>query len=94
MKAIKYNPEKDTMIVRLRSNKNPHCVTIGGFQICSTDSGEVDSLTISSFMKELAEFKKNLHTVRLGGIWKGLEITESEINEIRKEMTDEFDKRW
>lgn len=33
-----------------------------------------------------------LNTVKLGGIWKGIEITEEDIESIRKEMWKNFGK--
>ena len=94
MTAISYQPQKDRMVVQIQPEPRPHCTNVGHFQICSDNFGKVKSLTIDSFMEELRAFKKGLHTVKLGGIWKGLKITESDIDEVRKELLNGLDERW
>ena len=94
MKKINYEPKKDRMVIRLEPGKRPHCVDYGNFRICWDESGNVQSLMISSFIEELEAFKKSLHTIRLGGIWKGLKITDSDIDEVRKELLNGLDDRW
>jgi len=46
------------------------------------------------FMEELEEFKKNLNTIRLGGIWKGIKITEEDIKEIRRDLLKKLEEKW
>jgi len=38
------------------------------------------------YMEELEEFKRIRNTVRLGGLWEGIEITEEDIKGIRNDL--------
>ena len=42
----------------------------------------------------VAEFKRTLHTIRLGGIWKGIKITEEDIKEARGELLKNLEEKW
>jgi hypothetical protein len=45
------------------------------------------------FMEELEEFKRNLNTARLGGIWKGVKITDEDIREVREDMLKKLEEQ-
>ena len=45
------------------------------------------------YTEELQEFRKNLHTIQLGGIWKGT-ITGKDIRKVRKELLKTLEEKW
>jgi hypothetical protein len=45
-------------------------------------------------MEEWKEFKTNLNTIQLGGIWKGVRITEEDIKETRRILLKELEEKW
>ncbi len=44
--------------------------------------------------EELKRFRKNLNIIRLGGIWKGIRITDEDIGEMRKELLTRLEEKW
>jgi hypothetical protein len=95
--GIIYQPSEDQEILSLHPNhfsgSNPKAEK-GRFRIWWDDEGVICAVTISEFTKELEEFKRRMHSVRLGGIWKGLKITERDIAEARGSMRQRLDKKW
>jgi hypothetical protein len=45
-------------------------------------------------MEDLEEFKKNPHTIRLGGLWKGITFTEEDIEETRRDLLKQLEEKW
>jgi len=92
MNTILYLPSKDEVIVRFRSVKGKPRKELGRFKLWRDDEGNICALDGEPFTEELEEFRKNLNTIHLGGIWKGVEITEEDIESVRKEMWKDFGK--
>jgi hypothetical protein len=76
MMAISYSPSNDELILKLRPLKEKQTKEFGSFKFWRDDEGNINGIIIVPFTEELEEFKKNLHTVRLDGIWKGKKITD------------------
>lgn len=94
MKIISYIPSKDEMLLKFRRTKGRPTKELGRFKLWWDDKGNICAIDITPFMEELKEFEKNLNTVKLGGIWKGMRITDEDIREAREELLQELEGRW
>lgn len=94
MKAVSYIPSKDELMLRFRSVKGKPTKELGQFKLWWDDEGCVYAIDIMPFMEELKDFRKNLNTMRLGGIWKGVKITEEDIRETREELLKKLEEKW
>jgi hypothetical protein len=93
MKTVLYIPSNDEMVLRFRPLKERPTKQVGRFKLWWDDEGYIYGIDIMPFMEELEEFKKNLNTVRLAGIWKGIKITEEDIKEIRKDLLKKLEEK-
>lgn len=92
--TISYIPSNDELVLWSRPLTEKPNKQVGRFKIWWDDDGYIYGINVSPYTEELDEFKKNLNTVRLGGIWKGINITDQEIKEIRKELLDKLEEKW
>lgn len=94
MKTISYIPSKDELVLKFRPLKGKPTKELGRFKLWWNDEGDICGIDIMPFMEELEEFKKNLSTMRLGGVWKGIKITDEDIKEIREDMLKKLEEKW
>ena len=94
MKTASYIPSRDELVLKFRPVKGKPTKELGRFKLWWDDEGCVYAVDIMSFTKELEEFKKNLNTIRLGGIWKGVKITEEDIRQTREELLKKLREKW
>lgn len=94
MKAISYIPSKDEMLLRFRPVKQRPTKELGPFKLWWDDEGNICAIDITPFMEELKEFEKNLNTVKLGGIWKGVKVTDEDIKEVRQGLLRKLEEKW
>lgn len=94
MKAISYNPSKDELSLKFCPVAGSPTKELGRFKLWWDEEGNVCAIHIMPFTEELKEFMKNLNTIRLGGIWKGVKITEKDIKETRQELLKELEAEW
>lgn len=94
MKTISYIPSKDELLVKFRSVKGKPTKELGRFKLWGDNEGNIYALAIMPFMEELEEFRKNLNTIQLGGIWKGVKITDEDIKETRQDLLKKLEEKW
>lgn len=94
MKAISYIPSKDEMLLNFRPVKGRPSKNLGRYKLWWDDKGNICAINITPFIEELKEFERNLNTVKLGGIWKGANITDEDIREAREELLQKLEGRW
>lgn len=94
MKAISYLASKDQLSLRIASLRAKLRKEVGRFTIWSDGDGRICGLEINCVTEALEDFKKSLGTVRLGGIWKGVNISDEEIREARQEMLKKLEEKW
>ena len=94
MKVISYIPSKDEMLLKFRPVEGRPTKELGPFKLWWDDEGNISAIDIMPFMEELKEFEKNLNTIKLGGIWKGMKITDEDIRQAREELPQEIEGRW
>ncbi|WXG43951.1 MAG: hypothetical protein WED04_07970 [Promethearchaeati archaeon SRVP18_Atabeyarchaeia-1] len=66
----------------------------GSFKIWWDDEGQICAVVITDFVKELEKFTNTMHSIKLGGIWKGIEITEKDIAEARRDLLRKLEEKW
>jgi hypothetical protein len=91
MKTVSYIPSNDELVLRFRPLKEKPTKVVGRFKLWWDEEGYIYGINIRPFMEELEEFKKNLNTVRLGGIWKRIKITDEDIKETRRDLLKKLD---
>lgn len=94
MKKISYIPSNDELVLEFRPLRKKPSKELGRFKLWWDNEGFIYGIRITSFMEELEEFKKNLNTIRLGGIWRGIKITEADIKEIRDDLLKKLEEKW
>lgn len=94
MNTISYIPSNDELVLKLHPLKGKPKKELGRFKLWWDDKGCIYGIDIRPFMEELEEFKKNVNTVRLGGVWKGVKITDEDIKEIREDLLKKLEEKW
>lgn len=91
--TISYIAGNDELLLKSRPLKGKPQMQFGRFKLWWDDEG-IYGVDIMPFMEELDEFKKNLNTVRLGGVWRGVKITDEDIKKIRIGLTKKLEEKW
>ena len=94
MNIISYIPSNDELVLRFRPLKEKPTRELGRFKLWWDDEGYIYGIDIRPFTEELEEFKENVNTVRLGGVWRGIEITGQDIKEVRKDLLKKLEEKW
>jgi len=92
--TISYIPTKDELVLKFRPLEGKPSKEFGSFRLWWDDEGDIYGIGIMPYMKELEDFKKNLNRVQLGGIWKGVKITEGDIKKIREGLLKKLGEKW
>ena len=83
---LKYVPFKDELTLVISPVKRTPNKKVGPFKLWWDDEGNICAIAISNYLEELEEVRRNLNVISLGGIWKGIKITEEDIKEVREEL--------
>lgn len=95
MRTISYLPSEDTLRLKFGPRGIKPTKEIGPFRLWWDHHGVINSLEIRSYIEKLRkEFRKDLHTVRLGGIWKGVKFKDSDIRAARQELLSSLEEKW
>lgn len=94
MSSISYAPFRDELLLSFRSLEGKSPKKFGRFELWWDDEGCIDGIEIMPYMEELEEFKRIRNTVRLGGLWKGVKITEGDIKKIREGLLKKLGEKW
>ncbi len=92
--AISYNPSRDELVVKFRPTKRKPSKVVDHFKLWWDDEGNICAIDIAHYTEALAEFRRNLNTVRLEGLWRGLEVTDEEIRKARQELMEKLEGKW
>ncbi|KYK30799.1 MAG: hypothetical protein AYK19_17680 [Theionarchaea archaeon DG-70-1] len=91
---IQYKPSSDELFFINRPVIGSPNKEVGHFKLWWDDEGTICALAITDYTGESEEFRKNLHIVQLGGIWKGTTISDEDIRETRKELLKILEEKW
>jgi hypothetical protein len=94
MRKISYVPSKDEMLLEFLPIKEKPTKKIGRFKLWMDKEANIRAIAIMSYSEELAEFKKNLNKIQLGGLWKGVKITAKDIKETRQALLKKLEEKW
>jgi uncharacterized protein YuzE len=92
--AISYNPSKDELVVKLRPTKGKPSKVVDHFKLWWDAEGNICAIDIEHYTDALKAFEKNLRMVRLGGLWRGIEISEEKIRQARQELVEKLEEKW
>lgn len=92
--SISYNPSKDELTVKFRPTKRKPTKVVDHFKLWWDAEGNICAIDIEHYTEALKEFRRTLNTVRLGGLWRGADITEEEILKTRQELMEKLEEKW
>ena len=81
---IQYMPSKDKLTLQIHPIKGRANRKLGPYELWWDEEGNICALAITKYTEELEEFQRNLKVIQLGGIWRGVKITDEDIKEARK----------
>ncbi len=91
---ITYNPAADEMILQIKEVHGKPQKKLGHYNLWWDKEGNYCAVAISSYSEEMKKFKENLNAVHLGGIWKSIKISESDIQKARDELLSSLEEKW
>jgi hypothetical protein len=94
VKAFTYNPSQDKMTIEFGTATGKPTIELGNFKIWLDKHGAIRVMEIESFTRELELFENTRGTINLQGIWKGINITEEDIQEAREDILQSLKERW
>lgn len=90
---ISYYPPRDELVLRFRRTKRKPTKQLGRFMLWCDKQDNICAIAIKPFTEELREFEEKLGWIQLGGIWKGVKISEQDIREARHELLERLEER-
>ena len=94
MSTISYDPAEDILRLEFVPAKGEPDLKSGAIEIWSNSEGNIYALAILQYTKQSKEFRKNLKTAKLGGIWKDIRITDEDIQATRDELLKRIEGKW
>jgi len=91
---ISYIPTKDELILNICPIEKRPNREAGPLKIWWNTKGKICAVSISNYSAQLEELKKDLNTVRIGGIWKGVKISSKDIKAARKTLLEKIEEKW
>jgi hypothetical protein len=91
---LSYLPSKDEMILKIGFVQSKPNVVKGSLKIWSDEKHLIAGISITEYTKILEEFRKNLHVVKLGGLWQGVKITDADIRKARRLLLTQLEEQW
>ena len=91
---IAYTPSKDELVLEILPRKGRPNEDLNHFKIWWDDEGNICGIAITKYTEGLEDFRKNLNAIRLGGIWKGIEVTDKDIREARETLLIALEEKW
>ncbi len=94
MNSISYIPSRDQLELRLAPSRGKATWESARFRVWWDSQGNISGIDIVHFSEELKEFRRSLRSMKLGGAWKGLEVSDKDIREARKELLKALEGNW
>lgn len=91
---LSYLPPKDEMILEIGSVQAKPDMVKGPLKIWRDKEQRIAGIAILEYKKTLDEFRKNLHVVKLGGLWRGVKITKADIKKARQSLLTQLEEQW
>jgi hypothetical protein len=94
MQTISYIPSRDEILLRLSPLRNKKFKKVGNFTLWYDEQNNICGIGIESYSKEIENLRKNSNIIKLGGIWKGIKITDKDIRKARRELVKKLERKW
>jgi hypothetical protein len=91
---LSYLPTTDEMILKIGSVQSKPNMVKGSLKIWSDEKHLIAGIAITAYTKTLDEFRKNLHVVKLGGLWQGTKIRDADIRKARRLLLTQLEEQW
>jgi hypothetical protein len=91
--TISYDPSRDELLREFHPVRNHLFLQFGRFTVWYEED-RICGVRIEGYMEEAAEFRRNLHRVRLGGIWKDAAVGAEDLRETRGSLLQDLDDKW
>lgn len=92
--TISYDPSADILIMKRGPLRGKPNKVVEDIRLWWNDKGQICGITIADFMEKRRKFKASQNAIRLGGIWKGVRITEQDIRDVRKSLLKNLEEKW
>jgi len=94
MNTISYDSSEDVLFLEFEPVKGKPTKESGSLKLWCDDEGNIRALAIMQYTEESKEFRKTLNATQLGGLWKGIKITDEDIQETREELLKRLEEKW
>ena len=91
---IDYDPSKDELILTIEPVKGHPNKKAGPLKLWWDNEGTLLALAITPYTQELDKFRKQANLIKLGGIWRGITLTEKEIQDAREILLNRLEEKW
>ena len=91
--TISYSPSTDELLLEFHPVRGHPSIEFGRFRIWYEDD-RICAVRIEGYLEEVTEFRKTLHRIRLGGIWKDVAISEEDLKDARSALLQELEGKW
>jgi len=91
--TISYSPSKDELLLEFHARRGHSSMEFGRFQVWYEED-RICAVRIKPYTEEIAEFEERLNRIRLGGFWKDVTISETDIEEARAALLKEVEDDW
>lgn len=91
--TISYSPSTDELLLEFHPVRQPPSLEFGRFRVWFEED-RICAVRIEGYLEEVTEFRKNLHRIRLGGIWKDGAISEEDLKEARSALLQKLEGKW
>jgi hypothetical protein len=94
MNTISYDPSEDELLLIFAPTEGEPYRKLGSLKLWSDSEGNIRAVAITQYIEESKEFRRNLNTIQLGGIWKGIRISDEDIRANREELLKNIEGKW
>ncbi len=89
-----YLPFQDESILQIHPVVGQSKKKFNNFELWWDEEGNICAIVVKKYNEELREFEKNLRVIQLNGIWKGIHVTDKDINEVREVLLKRLEEKW
>jgi len=92
--TISYSPSRDELLLRFHPVRGHPSKEFGRFKVWYEED-RICAVRIRAYYKEeQPEFRKSLKSIRLGGIWKNVTISENDLARARATLLKKLEDNW
>ncbi len=92
--TISYFPSRNRILLQVKKVKGKPTLKKGPFELWTDEEGNINGFAILAYTEISRGFVKKLKSVQLGGLWKGVEIRDEDIQEARAELLKKLEEKY